>query len=166
MSDETATSGTPKHRLAREQGFRGARLVLAEGISAGDAAQRLKTNRGLVSNTLLLLAHGTPEEIAAVETHRQSLRGTLNVIYQRVPVEQRRRFTRPKKFGQEARQQRDQDIAVWNSVNVALKALTSLPKPHDVSRIMRKHYARIESVNKKLLPALAWLTEFSDAWTK
>jgi hypothetical protein len=41
-----------------------------------------------------------------------------------------------------------------------------LPQPTDVIAVIRKNHNREMHVDKTLIAAFTWLTEFSDAWTK
>lgn len=55
---------------------------------------------------------------------------------------------------------------LWLQVKEALIALSSLPDAAEVVAIVRAHARDKTLVDKKLAPALKWLKEFSDGWSK
>lgn len=55
---------------------------------------------------------------------------------------------------------------IWQQVRDALINLTSLPDAVEVVAIVRAHARDKTLVDKKLKPAINWLREFSDGWSK
>jgi len=55
---------------------------------------------------------------------------------------------------------------IWQQVKDSLINLTSLPDAGEVVAIVRAHARDKQIVDKKLVPALNWLQEFSDGWRK
>lgn len=55
---------------------------------------------------------------------------------------------------------------IWQQVRDALVNLTSLPDAVEVVAIVRAHARDKTLVDKKLAPAINWLREFSDGWSK
>lgn len=55
---------------------------------------------------------------------------------------------------------------IWQQVRDALTNLTSLPDALEVVAIVRAHARDKTLVDKKLKPAINWLKEFADGWSK
>ena len=143
-----------------------ARVAINEGLGYRDAIERAGGGSlHRVGEAYLVLKHGTPEEIAILETGGNKTEKIARAIRQRIPREERR--TRVKEGRAPVNQtKREQDAAIWDTLKTALGAITSLPQPIDVVDAVRRNAMRATHVDSKLLTAHQWMTEFSDAWTK
>lgn len=149
----------------RARAFYGARMAIKDNISMAEAAKNCGSIRSSVQEASMILRHGTPEEIAAVETGTISMRSMRDAILQRTPEEVRKASARPPTFGPEVQSGREFDAEVWSKLKEALDALTNLPVPADVVTIVRKNVQRNEHVGRKLLTAHTWLEDFINAYT-
>lgn len=150
----------------RIKAIQGARMVLADGKSVQEAADDVDSNRHSVSCGLMILEFGTAEEIAAVERGEMNLDATSRSIRKRTPQKDREAKRRAPTQTVALVQARTIDAEIWGKLREALDAITGLPSPKDTAGIVRKNSMRIEHVNRKLLPSLAWIMEFSDEITR
>lgn len=150
----------------RKRAFQGARIVIKEGISHVDAAQRLQISRRAISSAYVILAHCSPEQIAKAEIGEISLALLVDHVRKNVPADIRKSKRKGPIFDADTRKQRDTEVALWNTLRDALDGIAAMPQPQDIVRIVKKHRMREEKVNEKLIAAFAWITEFSDAWTR
>ncbi len=154
-----------KEVAGRKAAFAGARLMISDNISQEVAAKRVGSFRTSVSNAMLILIHGTGEEIKGVESGAMALDPTADAIRARTSPEERKAKRRAPTQTHALVQSRQIDAEIWGGLRNALDAITGLPSPKDTAAIVRKNAMRIEHVNRKLLVALAWIQEFSDEIT-
>lgn len=148
---------------ARLRAFEAARLAIEAGMSQDRAATQCGTNRISVNEASLILKWGSPEEIADVTEGRKGMDSMVNSIRLRTTPAERRAGRRM------PRQEMDRaalDAHVWHKLRSGLEAIATLPQPQDVVDICHRNMMRGEAVDRMLIQAFAWLTEFSDAWTK
>jgi hypothetical protein len=131
-----------------------------------EAAKRSGAKRSSVQEAMTVMRHGTPEEIANVETHKMALGPMVDIIIARTTPEERKAVARPPTFDPAVQANREFDAEVWGKLREGLEALTSLPVPADVVTIVKKNVMRAEHVDRKILTAHTWLEEFINAWTK
>lgn len=125
-------------------------------VSGPDAAKLLGVSKGAVARARIVLKHGTPEIIKAVEDGRIGVAGAWSLTNKPGTGEKRlvgRNLTRIER----ERQQR----IIWRNLRGALLQLTSLPLPADVVTVARA-MDRHKTIMPKLPAALAWLQEFSN----
>lgn len=147
-----------------------ARVGSAEptAISQTQAGVMMDVARHTIGRARVLLDHGTPQEIAAVESGRRGLRKLTDEIKARLPPEAEK--PKPKQDKRQSgknpeRIQRQQiNAEIWGRVRDALVHLTSLPRPLEVMPIARA-CDRTGLVDARVLQALQWLEEFADGWT-
>lgn len=152
-------------RVARANAFRGARIALAEGIAAKDAAERVGVNRSTLQEAMLVLRYGTAEEIAATEHGDASLRKMRDTVGSRTDVAARRAAQRPAAITRNVKAEREVEAEIWAKLRSALDALTSLPVPTDVVTVVRRNAMRADACDRMLLNAHNWLEDFINAYT-
>lgn len=170
MEDATPPRKRPKRdyeRAATARAFQAARLARDAGISFPEAAKRCDAKPSSVAEAFTALTCATAEEVARIEAGEASLSKIARESARRVPVEIRKanRKANPT-LSREIIQGREFDAAVWGKLRDAFDALAALPQPADVIGVVKKNPMRIDHVNRKLMTAFGWITEFSDAWTK
>lgn len=148
----------------RAKAFAAARLAIKDGLSLIEAARRGGSNRCSAGEAFLILHHGTEAEIASVESNRVAMGTLVRAIRARVPLADRSR--KPGLKNNEQLHGIAFDAAIWAKLRDALDGINSLPHPKDVMTIVHKNRVREEMLNKKLIAAYGWITEFSDAWTQ
>ncbi|WP_141697762.1 hypothetical protein [Bradyrhizobium yuanmingense] len=143
-----------------------ARLVNQGHSTCVHAASQLGISDDSITRARIVLDKGTPEEIAAVEGGKLSVRTAVNVItcrntsiagrknHAKVSVSAKGR--NPDRIAKMRR-----DNAIWKDLRGALLALTSLPLPSDVARVI-KGKDRVGIVKSKLSSAQQWLEEFAE----
>lgn len=157
----------PKEVEARKNAFVGARMMIADTtISQEDAAKASGSARTSISSAMVILQHGTPEEIAAVEGGMLALDPMADKVRARVPRSERDAKRRPPAMTSLVMEGRKLDAEVWQKLRAGLDGLTHLPSPADTAAIVRKNAMRIEHVNRTLLVVIAWITEFENEVTK
>lgn len=157
-----------KEMEKKRRAIEAAKLVM-NGIGHIEAGNQMGVSRKLVGDVFIALTRGTPEEIAKLESGELGLGGPgglLQIIHNRTPDEVRRKSRKKPKYQPEVRQQWGQEAAMWDKLRNGLIAICSLPRPEDVMAIAKKNNVRAKLVDEKLMAAFAWITEFSDAWTK
>lgn len=142
-----------------------ARLVNQGHSTCVAAAALLGISDDSITRARMILDKGTPEEIAAVEDGRLSVRTAVNVITCRNTsiVGKKDHIKRsisslgknPERIAKMRR-----DNAIWRDLREALLALTSLPLPSDVARVIKSR-DRTGIVKSKLHNAKQWLEEFA-----
>lgn len=142
-----------------------ARLVNQGHSTCCAAAELLGISDDSVTRARSVLNNGTAQEIAAIECGRLTVRTAINVIACRntsIPGQKNRAKTdlssRGKNPDRIAKMRRDN--AIWRELREALLALTSLPNPSDVARVIRAR-DRTGIVKSKLPNAQQWLEEFA-----
>ena len=152
---------------ARKKSFELARKVMDDpSISLRDIADDHGVDRHGISYALLVLRHGTPEEIAAAEQGLVPLRETRDAIFKRVPAAELMTKRKPAALGRNIKNARELDSEVWQKLREGLLAINSLPIPKDTAAIVRRNPQRIELVNRQLLAAVTWIKEFEYEITK
>ncbi len=151
------------HKDVRQKAFRAARLAIAEQISMREAAEREGSKRSSVQSAYTILMHGTEREIASVEAGIAPIEQMAQDIRDRIPRSERK--ARTPTFGRVVQANREFDAQVWGKLREAIDALTSLPVPEDVIKIIKKNAMRQEHVSRKVLTAQTWLEDFVNAWT-
>ncbi len=156
----------PAEIKANANALAAARYIMETAMNRDEAAARFDAKAGSITNALIVLQEGTPEEIAGVDAGGP-LDPVARAILKRRAIEPGKRQRRKKvAFSQEALAQKKVDMAVWEALGSALKNIASLPQPTDTVKIARKNIMRTEAVDRHLMTAFSWITEFSDAWTK
>lgn len=152
---------------ARQKAFRVARELLTnDKLSMGEESKRAGVNRHAVGNAMLILQHGEPQEIADLERGAISPQHMGDAIRRRVPKEKLLEKSRGLVASSATKGIRDAEMEVWSKLKVALDGLTSLPSPKDTAAVVRRNNGRVEAVNRKLLAAVAWITEFENEITR
>lgn len=151
-------------KVGREKAFAAARLAIKDSLSLVEAAKRCDSNRCSTGEAFLILKHGTEQEIADVENNTAALGSTVRDIRTRVAAADRTR--KPGLKNDEQLHGLALNASIWAKLRDALDGINGLPQPKDVIAIVRRHRVREEMLNKKLIAAYGWITEFSDAWTK
>lgn len=139
-------------------------------ITTTEAARLMGVSRPQLHEAKVVLARGTPEEIAAVEAGQESSSMLGRDIKAGLTPKERaaKRTPEAAKLAQAASAQ---TLAmrgrIYGQVRDGVVALSTLPRPADVVRIVKttsQHERKItaEIINR----ALAWLTEFSNAWDR
>jgi len=131
-----------------------------------EAAALLGVSICSVTRGRIVLDHGTPEEIAAVENGSLALKRAVILINCRnTSINGKRKH--PARTGMSERGKNPERIAkmrkdgvIWKELRTALLALTALPRPSDVAGMVKAH-DRSGLVKSKLANALTWLEEFS-----
>ena len=149
---------------ARKNALAAARFALENRVTREEVAATFHTNISLLSEALILLRYGTETEIADVESGKVGIKKASHVVRARTPGA-RLMGKSPVKGAEASAMSRD-EAAIWASLRPALEALKGMPRPADVARIMRKNGMRTDVVDRNLMAAFGWLTEFSDEWTK
>lgn len=139
-----------------------------------EAAALLNVSPATVVNARKVLHHGTPEEIAAVESGQASVSTIAEDIRRGAPPEQRGK-NKPKKV-RDRKSEKNKGknperiermrikAQVWAQVRDSLINLTSLPLPADAVALVRAS-DRTGLVDARLAKALNWLKDFSDEWS-
>lgn len=153
-----------KHREVRIRAFRAARLAITDGLSIVDAAKREDCARHSVGQAIAVLRFCTAQQIADAESGAVPLADLMEAI--RTSTSKASRQRKPAARSQDAREQMATESAISLQLMDSLEAISGLPRPADVIAFIRKHHKRTEAVNKHLIAAFGWITEFSDEWTK
>lgn len=157
----------PKEIEARKRAFAGARMMISDtSLSQDDAAAAANSKRTSISSAMVILQHGTPEEIAAVEGGLMALDPTADRIRARVPESERKAKRRPNAMTSRVVEGRKVDAEIWQHLRAGLDGFTHLPSPADTAVIVRKNQMRIEHVNRTLLAVVTWIKEFEDEISK
>jgi len=148
----------------REKAFAAARYAIANNANREDAVAKFDTNGTSVSEAILALNHATPAELADCEANKIGLKELVHRIRKRVPKEARERKkivlteTETDKLRFESK--------VWAELRSALEAISNMPRAADVATLCRRNRQRKDIVDRHLMTAFGWITEFSDDWTK
>lgn len=153
-----------KEREARKIAMSAARLMLEEKLSQLDAVKKYGSTRSSLSYAGIILANGTPEEIAAATAGDVSLVGIVEAIRARLPKEQR--IAKAVVRGPADVDKRQFEADLWAQLRDSMDGIRGLPSPSDMAAVVRKNINRIDHVNRDLMAVLAWIEEFSDAWTR
>ena len=154
-----------REKNARIAALNGAQLMIEGNISQSDAAKIAGSARGSVQEAYLVLRYGTAEEIATLKAGTAGMRPIVDAVRQRIQDEGIDTRTRSPVISKSVSSERAVEAQVWDHLSSALDHINSLPRPEDMVGIVRKNALRNEAVSRKLLAALNWITEFSDAWT-
>jgi len=149
---------------AREKAFAAARYALDNNANREDAAAKFETNGTSVSEAILAIKHATPDELKALEANSIGLKELTRLIRKRTP-----RASRERKNIVRTDQQNEAikfDSKVWAELKTALEVFAGMPRPADVATICRRNTQRKDTVDRHLMTAFGWITEFSDEWTK
>lgn len=153
-----------KDVAARLAAVRAVDLVMTGTATSVEAAKQCGVNLVTVWNVRIILQFGSPEQIASMRAGQATIRSMVKEVRKLVPKKSRTHNTPAIPKNILARN--DLDAQMWTSLGDAIKNLTSLPRPADVVAMVRRNGQRKELVQSKLLDALNWITEFSDAWTE
>ena len=151
---------------ARKKAFAGARAMIEHGKSQDQAAAEFGVNRSTIGEAMLILQHGTAEEIATSESGAIALRTLRDTIFARTTPAERLKKRRPPTQTVLVKSARQIDAEVWQHLRAGLDAILSLPSPKDTATVVRKNPQRIEHVNRSLLAAISWIREFEDEITR
>jgi hypothetical protein len=153
---------------ARTRAMAAARKLLeAKGrFNRDEIAEEFETTASIVSLALVILKFGTEAEIVAADTGHASIRGLYDDICKRVPVEERIKAKTTATMSANRREQIKNDAQLWKELRHALDLICGMPQPADVVRVARANSARTAMLDRKIIDAYTWLSEFSDAWTK
>lgn len=158
-----------KHEIeARKKAMTAARATItAKGsLNRDDVAAEYGATPSTVSQAIVILQHGTEEEIAGVESGERGLRVVYDDVCKRVSVKDRYAARLQPKLSAERKAQSTQERLVWTNLRQALALIGSLPQPKDVVKIVKRNHARTATLDRSILDAFSWLSEFSDEWTK
>lgn len=170
-----------RHLNERQRAMIGARLVnIRQGevgknhpksetvITVSDAAALMKVDKSMVDSARVILARGTPEDIAAADAGKvgvdplaRRIRGTAR---QKKPKGKRDAALSQTGHNPERIQRLKMNADVWAKVGGALDALTAMPLPADVAGIIAGHPKRRLHAADKIARALQWLGEFAKAY--
>lgn len=156
----------PSQAAKARKSIEAARYAREEKVTRDVAAAKFGVSVDTISRGDLVLTHGTPEEIAAVESEAAPLRDVYNAVLRRTPREVLKQGRKPMVRGDEAKDQIKVEAQVWSKLTDALDNILEMPAPADVVRIVKKNGVRTNQVDKRLMSAFSWITEFADAWTK
>lgn len=149
----------------RKRAMAAAKYAIDNNLTREAAAKEYGiTNTMLLSCAILILKNGTEEEIEGVASGRLPITQLSKQIRLRLPPDQRNRKAPARTVEQDA--QVKSDAAIWRELRDALNAICGLPRPSDVIKSVRRHSVRKDVIDKNIMTAFTWLTEFSDAWTK
>lgn len=153
---------------ARKQAMAAAReLIAADGrLNRDEIAAKHQVTPSGVSLAVIILKHGTEAEIASVDNGEQGLRPVYDEVVTRIPVDQRIKSKTRATISAERKEQVKNDAATWKQLRQAIELICGMPLPADVVAIARRNGGRASSLDRKIIAAYSWLTEFSDAWTK
>jgi len=156
----------PSQAAKARKAIEAARYARKEQVTRDVAAEKFGVGLDTVSRGDLVLTHGTPEEIAAVESGERPLRDVYNDVLKRTPRDVLKKNRKPMTRSVEAKDQIKVESQVWSKLTDALDNIVGMPAPADVARIVRKNGVRTKHVDMRLMSAFNWITEFADAWTK
>lgn len=136
-----------------------------------DAAARavgLSTASYARARRVVAAAEADPENFGDLPTHMDD---TGNITGAHREMERRNGKSKKvslSKTGKNVDRIQEQQLraGIWQQVRDALINLTSLPDAVEVVAIVRAHARDKTLVDKKLKPAINWLREFSDGWSK
>jgi ParB-like chromosome segregation protein Spo0J len=132
------------------------------GVSQADTAKILNVHRTTVVDAKMLLEKGTPEQIQAVRSGKAAVSTFANQARaNRTDAEKAKRQTTNKEAHAERMQMESQ---LYTATRDALNALSGLPHPAEVVRIIRQKRQLEKVIEGKLPQALKWLQEFANAW--
>lgn len=159
---------TPREQemASRAKSMAAAKHALETGTSLSAAAIQFGVKRVTTGECHLILTHGTPEEIAGAQSGQLGIGTVGDAIRARTTLEERKQTRKKSKPTIELIDGRKMDAMIWDKMRGAINALTAMPLPVDVVRTIRRNPHRIDLVDRKLIAAFTWLTDFSDAWTK
>lgn len=142
--------------------------AVTAALTQSEAGAMMDVARQTIGCARTILDHGTPEEIASVESGRRGLRKLADKIKERLAPEgekqKPKQGTRQSGKNPERIQRQQINAEIWGRVRDALVHLTSLPRPLEVMPIARAS-DRTGLVDARVLQALQWLEEFADGWT-
>jgi ParB-like nuclease domain len=148
--------------LANTQGRNSAdgHFTARDGVTVDEARQLLNVAKETVSDARRVLTEGTPEEVAAVDRGEAAVSTLAKQIRNNIPAPERQ----PRKKNDNAK--RNAQAEIWHHLRDALDYLTSLPLPIDVVAIANTQDKKTKgaAIDKRITPAMEWLTEFHDAW--
>lgn len=159
--------------------------------SRKQAAELLDVSERTVTDSQTVLTRGAPEDIESIESGKTKVKTVANKIRskskgnQAMPANAKAAQTKAAKEKQmhskakaakekqiEGHKQRvktmNMQADIWRRLREALDYLTSLPLPEEVAVIARFNDKKTKgaAVERKLAPAIEWLTEFSNAWNR
>lgn len=138
-------------------------------LSSSEAGALLNVSADTVFAARRVLAEAAPEEIAAIEEGKLGVQTVVRQIRAGLSKEQRskqRNSSIVQSGKNPERIQRQQiNALIWGQVRDSIINLTGLPAVSDVVPIVRAN-DRARLVDARLLQALKWLEDFSDAWTR
>lgn len=158
-------TGRPADIEIRRRAMEAAQYSIDNNITREAAAAKFGiTNIAMMSCAILVLKNGTEEEIEGVRNGQIAITQLAKKLRLRIPDGQKVRKPPARTDEQDA--QLKSDVAIWNQLRNALDAICGLPQPADVIKSVRRNGARRDVIDKNIMTAFSWLTEFSDAWTK
>lgn len=152
-------------KAARKIAMATARALIQDNITQSEAEAKYGGSRALISLACLILANGTPEDIARADDGDVTLHAIIDDIRARNGDEK----ALLKKKATRTRQTKDKfefEGQVWAQLKEAIERIAGLPAPADVAAIVRANSVRTDHVNRKILDTLSWMEEFSNAWTR
>jgi hypothetical protein len=133
--------------------------ITTAAISATAAAAMLNVSRDIVVNAKRILNSGTPEEIAGVKEGKLAAGPTADKVRARVP-------RKPGTIQEERTEIGRQHAQIYQQARDAMDALSGLPHPADVARLIRTKPQYVKRIGPKIPMALKWVVEFSEAWNR
>ncbi len=144
-----------------QRGIRAAEMVIS-GAKPKEVAQALNIGLGTIDRALVILRHGTAQQISDVRSERVSLGSMAIEIW-----DHRRGNSAPRRPAASREQATDRDQAklinaeIWKNTRIVLDGLGNLPHPADVARIAKPQARKMGiSLETKAVNAIAWLQQF------
>lgn len=150
----------------RDKALAAARYIAENKANRNEAAAKFDANVGSVSAATLILQEATPEEYAALMAAEIGMRDLADKIRTRMPKGELRKARQKIVLSQTETERLEFEKKVWADLRRALEAISGMPQPVDVVKIVRRNRVRGAIVDRHLMTAFQWITDFSDAWTK
>jgi hypothetical protein len=153
--------------MISKQSIAAGRKQLAHGpFNRDDLAKEFGVPVNNVSRAVMLLRHGTTEEVAAVECGDLGLITVYDIISRRVPAAERIKTKTPNTRSAETVANQKAEAATWKELRQAIDLICGMPRPADMVIIAKRSSGRTATLDRRIIDAYSWLAEFSDAWTK
>lgn len=153
---------------SRKNAIAAARKIIASNgkLNRDEVAKEFDIAPSSVSCAVIILKHGTEAEIAAVETGETAIVTVYTAVCERVPVAERYKSRTITTHSAEHKERLRIETTTWKQLRDAIELICSMPRPADVAAMAKRNHVRTAVLDRKIIDAYSWLSEFSDEWTK
>lgn len=138
------------------------RTDAGQPVSVVQSAALMGVNKSTIADARRVLEEGTQEQIAEVKAGKTGVTQAAKSIRAKRTPEEKENVQSDQVQAHSERMQMQAQL--YSSTRDALDALSGLPNPAEVVKIIRYNKKQATRIETKIQPALKWLQEFSNAW--